>query len=91
MRDLVNFCDYFVICSGGSGRQVHAIADHIEEELHGIGLTMRHKQGLKNADWVVFDSGDVIVHIFQKGIRGFYGLEHLWQEAKKVKFNEKKI
>jgi ribosome-associated protein len=90
MRTLVNFCDYFVVCSGNTGRQVQAIADHIDEQLCTIGLSLRYKQGLKNADWVIFDSGDVVVHIFQKDVREFYGLEHLWQEAKKVKFNGNK-
>ena len=85
MRDLVNFCDYFVICSGNTPRQVRAIADHIDEELGEFGMPLRFKQGLKNSDWVVFDAGDVVTHIFQKNIREFYGLEHLWQDAKKVK------
>jgi ribosome-associated protein len=86
MRKLVNFCDYFVICSGNTNRQVRAIADHIDDELGGSGMPLQFKQGLKNSDWVVFDAGDVVVHIFQKDLREFYGLEHLWQEAKEVKF-----
>ncbi len=86
MRKLVNFCDYFVICSGNTNRQVHAIADHIDEELGECGLPLQFKQGLKNSDWVVFDAGDVVTHIFKKETREFYGLEHLWQEAKEVKF-----
>ena len=47
-------------------------------------MLLRFKQGLKNSDWVVFDAGDVVTHIFQKDVREFYALEHLWQEAKKV-------
>lgn len=85
MRKLVNFCDYFVICSGNTNRQVRAIADHIDDELGESGMPLRFKQGLKDSDWVVFDAGDVVTHIFQKDIRDFYGLEHLWQEAKVVK------
>lgn len=86
MRKLVNFCDYFVICSGNTVRQVRAIADHIDDEFENLGTAMRFKQGFKASDWVVFDAGDVVVHIFQKDIREFYGLEYLWQEAKEVKF-----
>ena len=86
MRKLVNFCDYFVICSGNTNRQVHAIADYIDEQLGEIGQPLRFKKGLKDSDWVVFDAGDVVVHIFQKDVREFYGLEHLWQEAKSVRF-----
>ena len=85
MRKLVNFCDYFVICSGNTARQVRAIADHIDDKLGEFGMPLRFKQGLKNSDWVIFDAGDVVTHIFQKDIREFYGLEHLWQDAKKIK------
>ena len=86
MRKLVNFCDYFVICSGSTDRQVHAIADHIDDELGKLGMPLRFRQGLKSSDWVVFDAGDVVVHIFQQDIRKFYGLEYLWQDAKKISF-----
>ena len=84
MRKLVNFCDYFVICSGNTSRQVRAIADHIDEELEKLDMRLHFKQGIKAADWIVFDAGDVVVHIFQKDMREFYGLEYLWQEAKRV-------
>ncbi|OGX33892.1 MAG: ribosome silencing factor [Omnitrophica WOR_2 bacterium RIFCSPHIGHO2_02_FULL_52_10] len=90
MRKLVNFCDYFVICSGNTGRQVQAIADHIDEQLCIVGLPVRYKQGMKDADWIVFDSGDVVIHIFQKDVRVFYGLEYLWQEAKKIQLSDDK-
>jgi ribosome-associated protein len=86
MRKLVNFCDYFVICSGNTDRQVRAVADHIDEELKERGMSARFKQGLKASDWVIFDAGDVVTHIFQKDVREFYGLEYLWQEARQVSF-----
>ncbi len=86
MRKLVNFCDYFVICSGNTARQVRAIADHIDEEFENLGMALRFKQGFKASDWIVFDAGDVVAHIFQTDVREFYGLEHLWQEAKEVPF-----
>jgi ribosome-associated protein len=89
MRKCVNFCDYFVICSGNTVRQVRAIADYIDEELEKLGMALRFKQGFKASDWVVFDAGDVITHIFEKDMREFYGLEHLWQEAKQVKLELK--
>jgi len=86
MRKVVNFCDYFVICSGNTDRQVRAIADNIDEQFSERGMTLRFKQGLKRSDWVIFDAGDVVVHIFQKDAREFYGLEYLWKEAKEVNF-----
>lgn len=85
MRKVVNFCDYFVICSGNTVRQVRAIAEHIDEEFEKLGRSLRFKQGFKTSDWVVFDAGDVVVHIFEKDVRAFYGLEYLWREAKEVK------
>lgn len=88
MRKLVNFCDYFVICSGNTDRHVRAVSDHIDEELGAMGMPLRFKQGLKKSDWVVFDAGDVVAHIFQKDVREFYGLEHLWQDAKEVKWEK---
>ncbi len=86
MRKLVNFCDYFVICSGNTERQVRAIAEHIDDEFKSAGMAMHFKQGFKASDWIVFDAGDVVTHIFQKDVREFYGLEYLWQEAKEVAF-----
>ncbi|HBR13932.1 MAG TPA: ribosome silencing factor [Candidatus Omnitrophica bacterium] len=84
MRKVVNFCDYFVICSGNTDRHVRAIADHLKEELGKTGVQARFHEGLKKSDWVVFDTGDVIAHIFQKQAREFYKLEYLWHEAKAV-------
>lgn len=86
MRKVVNFCDYFVIGSAHSERQVSAIAEYIEESLKHSGMDVHLKRGLKGNRWVVFDTGSVVVHIFHKEAREFYGLEYLWQEAKKVKW-----
>ena len=85
MRKLVNFCDYFVICSGNTVRQVRAVAEHIDDEFDKLGMPLRFKQGFKASEWIVFDTGDVVVHIFQKDVIEFYGLEYLWKEAKEVK------
>jgi ribosome-associated protein len=89
MRKVVNFCDYFVICSGNSTRQVHAIADGIEDGLAKSKIKVRQVQGLKDCHWVIVDLGNVVAHIFDKETRDFYGLEHLWQEAKSVKVSKK--
>jgi len=86
MRQKVNFCDYFVICSGNTNRHVRAIADGIDEGLEKIGRKTRFQQGAQQSLWVVLDLGDVIVHVFEKQMREFYRLEYLWREAKKVKW-----
>ncbi len=86
MRKVVNFCDYFVICSGNTDRHVKAIAEGIDEGLEEAGLDIYSKQGMNRCDWIVFDTGDVVTHIFQKDLRDFYRLEYLWQEAKIIDF-----
>ena len=90
MRKVVNFCDYFVICSGNTNRHAKAIADGVEEGLSELSIPVTLKEGLQQCVWIVYDTGDVVVHIFEKELREFYGLEHLWQEAKEVKWQNKK-
>ena len=84
MRKIANFCDYFVICSGTSDRQIQAIADGIDDGLAKLGVKLPHKHGFNNTSWILLDTGDVVVHIFEHNAREFYGLEHLWQDAPKV-------
>jgi len=95
MRDLVNFCDYFVIATGTSDRQAKAIAEGIEEGLHKEGNFISHglkksKGGLQfsheNGAWILLDMGDVVAHIFEPQAREFYALEHLWQDAAKIEY-----
>jgi ribosome-associated protein len=84
MRKVANFCDYFILSSGTSSRQVQGITDEIEEGLSKHNIEVRFKHGYQEGRWVLLDMGDVVVHIFEKDARVFYGLDHLWQEAKKV-------
>ena len=84
MKDAVNFCDYFVLCSGTSDRHVNAIANGVDEGLHEHKIKVGSRQGMKESDWVVFDLGDVVFHVFQKDLRSFYRLEYLWKEAKRT-------
>jgi ribosome-associated protein len=86
MRKVANFCDYFVICTGNTDRQVRAIALGIEESVEKLNLNPPRRQGLSDARWVVLDLGDVVVHVFEKLTREFYGLDYLWQEAKVVSY-----
>jgi len=88
MRKVVSFCDYFVLCSGNTDRQVKAIANGIEDGLGEKGIPMPRKQGFSNSGWVLLDFCDVVVHIFEKSARDFYGLEYLWQGAKDVKWTD---
>ena len=87
MRKAANFCDFFVLCTGSSDRQLHAIARGVEEGLREQGEDIRYKQGVKDARWVLLDMGTVVMHVFSREAREFYGLEHLWQESRRVKWN----
>lgn len=76
------FTDNFVICSGATERQVHAIADGILEALHRVGIKPLHVEGLPAARWVLLDfGGDFVAHIFVESARRFYDLERLWSDA----------
>ena len=70
--------DYMVIASGGSHRHVGAIADHLLSALKDLGLGRVAVEGQAQADWVLIDAGDVIVHVFRPEIRSFYNLEKMW-------------
>lgn len=89
MRKIVNFCDFFVICSGTSDRQVRAIAEWIEEALGQKGLKPLHVEGKPEASWVLLDFGDVVAHVFEQETRKFYNLEHLWQDSPKISWRGK--
>ena len=85
MRKSGNFCDYFVITSGNSTRQVRAIADNIKEGLQAKSAGPRFVEGDIESGWMVVDCFDIIVHIFHSPVREFYNLEKLWQDAPRVK------
>jgi ribosome-associated protein len=88
MRRVANFCDYFVLCTGTSDRHVRAIANGIDEGLEELNIKVRYSQGLTGGRWVLLDMGSAVAHIFDKETREFYGLEYLWQEAKKVAWKQ---
>ncbi|MFH1360420.1 MAG: ribosome silencing factor [Candidatus Omnitrophota bacterium] len=89
MRKVVNFCDYFVICSATSERRLKAIADEIDQELGKRGVRARFARGKEESQWMLLDVGGVVVHIFTEDTRQFYGLEHLWQDAPHVNWKSK--
>jgi ribosome-associated protein len=84
MRDASSITDYFLICTGGSERQVQAIADAIDEQLGQSGIVSLGVEGYREGRWILMDYGDVIVHVFSQGTREFYDLERLWANAPKI-------
>jgi ribosome-associated protein len=78
------FTDYFIICSGTNPRQIQAISDEVEERLKKSGMRPTHVEGYKQAEWVLLDYVDFVVHIFSGKSRRFYDLERLWKSAKRL-------
>ncbi|MBM3248744.1 MAG: ribosome silencing factor [Candidatus Omnitrophica bacterium] len=89
MRKVANFCDFFIVCSGSSDRRVKAIADGIIDGLEAKSVHIHHAEGREQAKWIVIDLGDILIHIFEEKVRDFYNLEHLWQDAKKIAYQNK--
>ena len=75
------FTDYFVLCTGTNPRQIQAISDEIETRLERSGLKPAHTEGYKQADWVLLDYVDFVIHVFSPKARSFYDLERLWKSA----------
>ena len=78
IRGKSSLADHMVVASGRSNRHVSAVADHILKALKDAGFGTARVEGLAAADWVLIDSGDVIVHIFRPEVREFYNLEKMW-------------
>ena len=70
--------DYMLVASGRSHRHVAAICDHLTRALKDAGYGPVRVEGLQAADWVLIDTGDVIVHVFRPEVREFYGIEKMW-------------
>ncbi len=72
------------MCSGTNPRQIQAIADAVDERLEQVGLRVTHREGYKQAEWVLLDYVDFVVHIFSEKARQFYDLERLWKSATRI-------
>ncbi|RXQ96629.1 ribosome silencing factor [Ancylomarina salipaludis] len=82
-------CKYFVICNGTSNTHVSSLADHVQDEtLEKIKEKVWRKEGSQNAQWMLLDYADVVVHIFQKEYRDYYQLEQLWADAEITHFSD---
>ena len=84
LREIDNSsCDYFVICNGNSNTQVNAIMNSVQKTVSkSIKDKPWHVEGSDNAEWILMDYVNVVVHVFQKHIREYYNIESLWGDAK---------
>ena len=79
--------DYFIIAHGDSSTQVRAIYSNVVDMAEKNGIRPYHMEGMKNSEWIIIDFVDVVVHVFYREKRDFYGLEDLWNDAKLTKHN----
>jgi len=82
------FTDYFLVCSGSNPRQVQAISDEIDQKLSADGVEPKHIEGYNQAEWLLMDYVDFVVHIFQGERRAFYDLERLRKSARLIALGE---
>lgn len=80
--------DYFLICDASNVNQLGALTDEVEQQMYKAGFTQQQREGHKDSPWVLLDFGDIIVHIFDKENRGFYNLERIWADGKRVEIEE---
>jgi len=89
MREQTPLFDYFVICTGHSRRQLHAISEDIDHKLEDdLGDKRLNIAGYEESRWIVLDYGNVVIHIFEPESRAFYSLENLWADAKPVDISD---
>ncbi len=87
VSDLTVLTEYFLICTANSSTQVRALADVVEDKLEQAGLRPHHIEG-KSTGWLVLDYGSVIVHIFGRNEREFYGLDKMWNDGEIVNLED---
>ena len=88
LRNATAFTDFFIVCTGTSSRHSQSIADSIEEKLKRHGVRPLHIEGRGEADWILMDYVDFVVHIFSARAREFYDLERLWRTGKRRDIHE---
>lgn len=85
MRELTPVFDYFLLVTGSSRRQLHAISEEIDHTLEGqLGDARMGIEGYRESRWILLDYGNVVIHLFDEEVRGFYALEELWSGAERV-------
>src|ERR1043166_8351209 len=91
LRGIASFTDFFVIFTGANRRQCQAISDEIVEQLKHRGTPASRVEGYQNAEWILVDYGDFVVHVFDDKARRFYDLERLWRESKRYDISPDQI
>ena len=88
LTEITSFTDRFVLCTGSNPRQIQAISDEITLRLKDQGELPLSVEGYNQAEWVLIDYGDFLVHVFSPKAREYYALERLWRNAKLIDFEK---
>lgn len=78
MKKKSSLTDYMIICSGTSSRHLIALSNYLKEELKKVNLEILNVEGKKGGDWILVDTGDVVIHLFRNEVREYYNLEKMW-------------
>ncbi len=81
ISEISTIADYFIIADGSNKSQIQAMADNVSEILGRAGVTVRQIEGYQNANWILMDFQDIIIHIFDRENRLFYDLERIWRDG----------
>lgn len=84
LTGVASYCDGFLICTGTNRRHVRAIAEGIVEDMRQLGVRPIGMEGADASRWILIDFGDVLIHVFDEPMRGFYDLDGLWADARRV-------
>ena len=81
ISEISTIADYFIIADGSNKSQIQAMADNVSDWLGRVGVTVRQIEGYQNANWILMDFQDIIIHIFDRENRLFYDLERIWRDG----------
>jgi ribosome-associated protein len=84
MRGIHPLYDFFILCTGSSRRQIHTLAEEVDDAMRAIGDRRDGIEGYQASKWVVQDYGDLLVHVFDAETRAYYSLEELWADAPRI-------
>ena len=88
VAELTSVTDYMIIASGSNPNQVKAICDNVTENLgKEFSIVPKHTEGYYNAEWILIDCGDYVIHVFDKDQRMFYNIERIWNDGKEVEIH----
>ena len=78
LKRKTSIADFMIICTGTSNRHLIALSNYLNEDLKKLHLNMLNIEGQKNGDWIIVDTGDIIIHLFRSEVRRYYNLEKMW-------------